>query len=100
MDRGCYTGAFTQVGGAAPQLQQGLFTTSQQIPRHQRAGCFCAASFGSALGWLSYAPIADIAQRRFDVGPSAVNLLGNLFLILYVPGSALSLWLTEARSRC
>lgn len=60
------------------------------------AGIFCCASFGSALGWLSYAPIADIAESHFDVGPGFINLIGNLFLILYVPGSILSLWVTEA----
>lgn len=60
-------------------------------------GIFCSASFGSALGWLSYAPIADVAEEHFDVGAGWINLIANLFLILYIPGSALSLWLTEVR---
>lgn len=63
------------------------------------SGCFCAASFGSALGWLSYAPIANLAEQHFDVGPGWMNFASNLFLVLYIPGSVVSLWATEVRRR-
>lgn len=58
-------------------------------------GIFCVGSFGSALAWLGLVPIADIAGARFDVGPGAINVLANMFMILFIPGSVLSLWIVE-----
>lgn len=60
------------------------------------AAIFCAGSFGSALGWLSLAPITDLAEEAFGVGPGGVNLISNTFLLLYIPGSLLSLYCVEA----
>lgn len=60
-----------------------------------RAGIFCIGSFGSALAWLALAPIADIAEARFDVGPGFINSIANLFMMVYIPGTAVTLWIVE-----
>ena len=45
--------------------------------------------------WVTFAPISDIAQSYFDNGyygsKTSVNMLANIFLILYGPGTLLSL---------
>jgi hypothetical protein len=58
---------------------------------------FCCVAFLVAGTWLALAPIADLAAQRFAVGAGAVNQVALCFMYLYVPGSALTLWLVDTR---
>ena len=58
------------------------------LQRTTGAACFGMASAAEAL-------CAGFAQWRFNVGPGEVNLIANLFMILYIPGSIISLWVVQ-----
>ncbi len=57
---------------------------------------FSAIAFLWAGTWLAFAPVADLAATRFDVSLSAVNAVAACFLWLYIPGSALCLFITDS----
>ena len=56
---------------------------------------FSSIAFLWAGSWLAFAPIADLAEARFEVGPGAVNLFATLYLWLYVPSSLLGMFCTD-----
>jgi hypothetical protein len=56
---------------------------------------FSSIAFLWAGSWLAFAPIADLAEARFQVGPGAVNLFATLYLWLYVPSSLLGMFCTD-----
>lgn len=55
---------------------------------------FCLLEGANALLWISFAPISDKVQHYFGHGVygsiTAVNMLANVFLIFYGPGTALA----------
>lgn len=53
---------------------------------------FACLQMANALLWVTFAPISDLAQHYFGASSpygttTAVNMLANIFLILYAPGS-------------
>ena len=58
-------------------------------------GLYCAISFLWAGPWICFAPLSDIAEARFDVGAAAINNLAASYLFLYVPGTALCLYVVD-----
>ena len=52
---------------------------------------FCGLEFCNNVLWVTYAPISDISSNYFDNGyygsTTSVNMLANIFLIMYVPGT-------------
>jgi len=63
--------------------------------RFQTLALFCAISLLWAGSWICFAPLADIAEARFEVGPAAINTLASSFLFCYIPSSALCLYLVD-----
>ncbi|RYY35955.1 MFS transporter, partial [archaeon] len=86
-----------------------------QHPPRQRRGCYrtvwprpspadcrfgVLASFGlsssmNAYLWIFFAPIADIAQARFDVSALAISALTLVFMGVYLPGSLMGVYVME-----
>jgi MFS family permease len=63
-----------------------------------RFGIATVFSLGNLLNaamWICFAPVENFTQARFGVGPFAVNMLSLVFMILYLPGSVLSVFLME-----
>eukprot|EP01031_Cornospumella_fuschlensis_P032395 gene32395-39173_t len=57
-------------------------------------GMFCSLEMTNALFWVTFSPISDIAQHYFSPSSyysstTAVNMLANIFLITYLPGTIL-----------
>lgn len=54
---------------------------------------FSMLEFANAILWVTFSPISDVTQHYFAHSPyntvSAVNMLANIFLILYLPGTIL-----------
>ena len=53
---------------------------------------------GNALNaflWICFAPVVNTTMARFDVGSQAVNMFSIVFLLLYLPGTVLNIFLTE-----
>jgi MFS family permease len=44
----------------------------------------------NALMWVSFSPIADFTSRFFDVSLTLTNVLGLVFLALYLPGTMIA----------
>jgi hypothetical protein len=44
---------------------------------------------------IVFAPVADLAEQRFQVGPAGINAFGTSFLWTYLPSSLLSLYVTD-----
>jgi hypothetical protein len=64
----------------------------------RRWAVLLAFSLSSALNaflWIQFAPIANIVSQRFEVSLSAVNWLSLCFMLLFVPGAAVSIFVTE-----
>jgi len=57
---------------------------------------FCALEMSNALLWVTFAPISDLAQIYFGGKSSyygsttSINMMANIFLILYGPGTLLA----------
>jgi FLVCR family MFS transporter 7 len=60
---------------------------------------FCSLEMTNNILWVTFAPISDIASNYFGGGSygstTAVNMLANTFLILYLPGTGLSILLMK-----
>lgn len=55
---------------------------------------FCCLEISSVMLWVSFAPISDVTQHYFEGNSYAssitgVNMLANVFLIFYAPGTVL-----------
>ena len=61
---------------------------------------FCGLEAVNAMLWVTFAPISDITGNYFGGGkygsPTAVNMLANVFLILFLPGTILGVWLIKS----
>ena len=61
---------------------------------------FCGLEMANATMWVTFAPISDIAQSYFGSGyyasTTAVNMMANIFLILYGPGTVLSVFMMKS----
>ncbi len=55
---------------------------------------FCFLEMGNALLWVTFAPISDITSNYFGGdyygSTTSINMLANIFLILYGPGTLLA----------
>jgi FLVCR family MFS transporter 7 len=49
----------------------------------------------NAYIWIQFAPVANITALRFAVSPLATNMLSLVFMLLYVPGAAVTIYLSE-----
>jgi sugar phosphate permease len=61
---------------------------------------FASAVMGNALLWVTFAPISDLAQHYFGVhstfgSTTSINMLANIFLIMYAPASLLGMMLIK-----
>ena len=56
---------------------------------------FCLGNASNAFLWICFSPIFDATARRFQVSNFAVNMLSLVFLIVYLPASVLTVYLTE-----
>lgn len=57
---------------------------------------FCLLVMANALLWVTFAPISDLTSSYFGKGyygsTTSVNMLANIFLILYGPGTMVSVY--------
>lgn len=56
---------------------------------------FCFLEFSNATTWVTFAPISDVSAHYFGGGDSYgsttnINMLANIFLVLYLPGTILA----------
>lgn len=49
----------------------------------------------NAYLWISFAPIANVAASRFNVSVNSINWLSLAYMLLYLPGSIVSIYVTE-----
>jgi len=56
---------------------------------------FCLGSLTNGALWITFSPIADEAQKYFDVSDTAINMLSLVFLFLYPVGTLLCSLLTR-----
>ena len=70
------------------------YTPSIYAERWTMLLLFCSLEGANALLWISFAPISDQVQNYFGGGVyssvTAVNMLANVFLIFYGPGTVLA----------
>jgi hypothetical protein len=57
---------------------------------------FGCISFLYAGSFICFAPIADLAAKRFDVGVGEVNNYSTVYFVLYLPGTLLQLYLVDS----
>lgn len=65
------------------------------VRRFAVAALFCSTSASSAFGWLSLTAVTEFTKTFFDISDFGVNMVSLMFLVLYLPGSVLSLYATE-----
>ena len=73
------------LGAAVPPPETRLY-----CKRWHMLAIFSLQTMLNAVIWISFAPIADLAQDFFDVGATAVNMCSLSFMILYLPGTMLA----------
>lgn len=61
---------------------------------------FACLEMANALMWVTFAPISDLTQHYFHYHSTygtttSVNMLANIFLILYAPGSILGIMMVK-----
>ncbi len=56
---------------------------------------FSCVAFLIAGTWMALAPISDLAAARYGVSLNAVDQLALIFMYVYVPGTAVTLWLVD-----
>ena len=61
--------------------------------RWHMLGIFCFLTFTNAFLWISFAPIVALTERFYGVSATYINMLSALFMILYLPGSYLAMYL-------
>jgi MFS family permease len=54
---------------------------------------FCLSQIANAMPWIAFAPINSLAQQYYGVDANAINMLSVVYMILYIPGSILSLYI-------
>jgi len=60
-------------------------------------GLFCLSEAANAMMWVTFSPISNLVQDYFWQGSyygstTSVNMLANIFLVLYGPGTLLSVY--------
>lgn len=60
-------------------------------------GLFCLSEAANAMMWVTFSPISNLVQDYFGQGSyygstTSVNMLANIFLVLYGPGTLLSVY--------
>ena len=60
---------------------------------------FCSLELTNNILWVTFAPISDIVSNYFGGGyygsTTSVNMLANIYLIFYLPGTGLSIFLMK-----
>jgi len=61
---------------------------------------FCMLELANNMLWVTFAPISDITSNYFGgsgyyASSTSVNMLANIFLITYLPGTALSIFMMK-----
>jgi len=61
---------------------------------------FCGLELANNMLWVTFAPISDITSNYFGgsgyyASSTSVNMLANIFLITYLPGTALSIFMMK-----
>lgn len=60
---------------------------------------FCSLEMANNILWVTFAPISDIVSNYFGGGyygsSTSVNMMANIYLILYLPGTGLSIFLMK-----
>ena len=54
---------------------------------------FCAVTLTNAFIWIVFSPIEPYTSVYYGVSETWVNMLSGSFMILYLPGSAIGLWM-------
>ncbi|KJE90576.1 hypothetical protein CAOG_01874 [Capsaspora owczarzaki ATCC 30864] len=57
----------------------------------------CLLNIVNAAQWIQYAPIADTVKRYYDVSSTWVNMLSQIFMILYIPFGFMASWALDTR---
>ena len=82
--------------GAAAAAATATAPAFARAPR--RWAVLLAFSLSNALNafvWIQFAPIANLTSARFGVSLASVDWLSLSFMLLYVPGAAVSIFVTE-----
>lgn len=58
---------------------------------------YCGLAATNGFFWISFAPIESPVAKAFGTDAGAVDLLSTSFMILFLPGSVLSLYLLRSR---
>lgn len=53
-------------------------------------GVYCLLNGLNGLMWVSMSPIASTVKQAYGVGDFQINLIANLYLILFLPGMFLA----------
>lgn len=66
--------------------------------RFHMLAIFCLLSLLNAVLWISFAPIEPLVRTYYGVDTSYVNALSATFMVLYLPGSVLGMYLMHRYS--
>jgi len=101
-DSGGYsTGKVALIVDSEPQQQQQDGEEGDEIFTVYRyrwlvLGLFCLSEATNAMLWITFSSISNLAQDYFGRGyygsTTSVNMLANIFLVLYIPGTMLSVY--------
>ena len=67
----------------------------ERFQRYSLLGVYSVANLLCAGAWNTLAPLLEVTQSRFQVGPGAVGFVAQSLFLTYVPGSILALYVTE-----
>lgn len=57
--------------------------------------CFCLCNAANALVWITFSPISDQVEAKFNISSTWVNMLSLVFMIVFVPITFPSAWLLD-----
>ncbi|XP_078532680.1 solute carrier family 49 member A3 isoform X1 [Lissotriton helveticus] len=58
-------------------------------------GVICLLNCSNAMLWLSFAPVADITAKFFDITMDQVNWLSQVYLIVAIPVGLCTMWVLD-----
>jgi len=75
--------------GAYKSYKRRYWVSAYQY-RFYMLGVYCLLNGLNGLMWVSMSPIASTVKQAYEVGDFQINLIANLYLILFLPGMFLA----------
>lgn len=76
---------------AAALVERSAFQA--EAARWHMLAIFCGLTFTNAYLWISFSPIAALAEGYYGVSTTSVNALSVVFMLVYAPGSLAAVYI-------